>query len=136
MESTTTDNIISVQGKFDDAMIIAGIKAFGRIVDFWGLKNSAAAEILDVEPRTWTRMKSGAWSGKLTHDQTLRLSAIIGLYKGLHLYFSDALADKWFALPNSGPPFMGRPPLEYVRKGGLPALIATRNYVDALRGGL
>ena len=120
----------------NDAMIDAGIRAFVRLADAWALKNNAAAGILDVEPRTWTRMKGGTWSGRLTQDQTLRLSAIIGLYKGLHLYFSDPLADRWFALPNSGPPFMGQSPLEYVLKGGLPALIATRSYVDALRGGV
>ncbi len=136
MEITTHTDIVVPRENSDDAMILAGIKAFAKIVELWELKNSAAADILDVEPRTWTRMKGGAWSGKLTQDQTLRLSAVIGLYKGLHLYFSDALADRWFNLPNSGPPFMGRAPLDYVRKGGLPALIATRGYVDALRGGL
>lgn len=136
MEITTHADVALPTGNADDAMILAGIRAFIKIVDLWALKNSVAADILDVEPRTWTRMKGGNWSGKLTQDQTLRLSAIIGLYKGLHLYFSDTLADRWFNLPNSGPPFMGRAPLEYVRKGGLPAMIATRGYVDALRGGL
>ncbi|MEO1192634.1 MAG: antitoxin Xre-like helix-turn-helix domain-containing protein [Pseudomonadota bacterium] len=120
----------------DAAMIHAGLKAFAKIADLWGLKNAAAAELLDVEPRTWTRMKNGSWSGRLTQDQTLRLSTIIGLYKGLHLYFSDALADRWVGLVNSGPPFMGQAPLDYCRAGGLPALLATRSYVDALRGGL
>ena len=124
------------QGSSSDEMIQAGIRAYAKIVEFWELKNNAASDILDVEPRTWTRMKNGSWTGKLTQDQTLRLSAIIGLYKGLHLYFSEKLADRWFQLPNSGPPFMGRSPMDYVRKGGLPALLATRNYVDALRGGL
>jgi len=136
MDTTPHTDTPASRGMLDDAMILAGLKAFARIADFWELKNGTASDILDVEPRTWTRMKSGNWSGKLTQDQTLRLSAVIGLYKGLHLYFNDALADRWFCLPNSGPPFMGRPPLDYVRKGGLPALLATRGYVDALRGGL
>jgi len=136
MTLTLQHNTQSPQETLSDGMIHAGIKAYVRISDLWHLKNNAAAEILDVEPRTWTRMKGGRWTGKLTQDQTLRLSAIIGLYKGLHLYFSDKLADQWFLLPNSGPPFMGRAPINYVGKGGLPALISTRNYVDALRGGL
>lgn len=136
MSTSIQNNITAPATPLDESMVQAGIRAFIKITEFWALKNSVAAGILDVEPRTWTRMKSGTWSGSLTQDQTLRLSAIIGLYKGLHLYFSDSLADRWFALPNSGPPFMGRSPLEHVQRGGLPALIATRGYVDALRGGL
>lgn len=117
-------------------MINAGIKAYTRICDFWKLKSATAASLLDVEPRTWTRMKAGTWAGKLTQDQVLRLSAFVGLYKGLHLYFSDELADRWPTLENSGPPFTGMTPVDYIAKGGLPALLATRNYVDAIRGGL
>lgn len=120
----------------DDAMIQAGIRAFVTLAEAWDLKNMVAAGVLDVEPRTWTRMKGGTWTGRLTQDQTLRLSAVIGLYKGLHLYFSDALANRWVSMPNSGPPFMGLSPLDYVLNGGLPALMATRSYVDALRGGI
>jgi hypothetical protein len=117
-------------------MVRAGIKAFGRICDAWTVKGSTAAVLLDVDTRTWNRMKAGTWNGRLTQDQTLRLSAFVGLYKGLHLYFSDRLADRWPTLANSGPPFVGMTPVEYVCRGGLPALLATRNYVDALRGGL
>ena len=116
-------------------MFDAGIKAFGRICDLWKLKNTTAAMLLDVEPRTWNRMKAGTWSGKLTQDQVLRLSAFVGLYKGLHLYFSDQLADQWPILANSGPPFTGLTPIDYISRGGLPALLATKNYVDAIRGG-
>jgi len=117
-------------------MVDAGIKAYGRICDLWKLKNTTVAMLLDVEPRTWNRMKAGTWSGKLTQDQVLRLSAFVGLYKGLHLYFSDQLADRWPTLANSGPPFTGLTPIDYISRGGLPALLATRNYVDAIRGGL
>jgi len=117
-------------------MVNAGIKAYTRICDIWQLKSSTAAGLLDVETRTWNRMKGGTWSGKLTQDQVLRLSAFVGLYKGLHLYFSDVLADRWPTLANSGPPFAGLTPIQYISRGGLPALLATRNYVDAIRGGL
>lgn len=117
-------------------MLDAGIKAYGRICDFWKLKNTEAAALLDVELRTWNRIKAGTWSGKLTQDQVLRLSAFVGLYKGLHLYFGDELADRWPTLANSGPPFTGLTPIDYIARGGLPALLATRNYVDAIRGGM
>lgn len=111
-------------------------KAFTRIAATWALKGDEAAELVGVSARTFARMKAGEWAGGLTQDQTLRLSALIGIYKGLHLYFSEALANRWVRLPNSGPPFAHRPPLDFMRDGGLPAILATRNYVDALRGGL
>lgn len=117
-------------------MINAGIKAYTRICERWKLKNTTAARLLDVEIRTWNRMKTGNWRGTLTQDQILRLSAFVGLYKGLHLYFSDSLADKWPTLANSGPPIHGDAPVDYISKGGLPALLATKNYIDAACEGL
>ncbi|BCM87573.1 hypothetical protein mvi_60340 (plasmid) [Methylobacterium indicum] len=60
----------------------------------------------------------------------------MGLYKGLHLYFSDELADRWPRMPNKGEVFAGKSPIEYMQAGGLPALIETRAYVDAIRGGM
>ena len=111
-------------------------KAFARIAEAWALRNEEAANLLDVSARTWARMKTGIWSGRLSRDQLLRASGIIGLYKALHLYFSDALADEWVRLPNAGPTFANRRPLDAMIDGGLPAILSTRDYVDALRGGV
>jgi len=36
-------------------------------------------------------MRAGEWVGILTEDQRCRASGVVGLYKGLHLYFSDDL---------------------------------------------
>lgn len=111
-------------------------KAYARIAAAWGLSNQVAAELIAVSPRTWARMKTGEWTGRLNRDQLMRVSAITGLYKALHLYFSDALADRWVSLRNTGPLFAGREPIEAMIDGGLPAIMETRNYVDALRGGV
>ena len=122
--------------KVDPARIArVSAAAFSRIAEAWGLGNETAAQLLDISPRTFARMKAGGWSGRLGRDQLMRVSAVTGLYKGLHLYFSDELADRWVALPNTGPLFEGRTPVETMIEGGLPAILATRNYVDALRGG-
>jgi len=110
-------------------------KAYARIAEIWGLKHAVASGLIDVSPRTWARMKTGEWAGQLKRDQLMRISAITGLYKALHLYFSDGLADRWVGLPNAGPLFRGQAPLDIMIDGGLPAQIDTRNYVDALRGG-
>ncbi|MDA4844906.1 antitoxin Xre-like helix-turn-helix domain-containing protein [Hoeflea poritis] len=119
----------------DDRVAAVAAKAYARIVAAWKLNNRLAADLIAVSPRTWARMKSGQWSGRLNRDQLMRVSAITGLYKALHLYFSDALADRWIGLRNSGPLFAGHEPIETMIEGGLPAIMETRNYVDALRGG-
>ncbi|MGF1627397.1 MAG: antitoxin Xre/MbcA/ParS toxin-binding domain-containing protein, partial [Alphaproteobacteria bacterium] len=93
-------------------------------------------ELIAVSPRTWSRMKTQSWTGQLSKDQLMRVSAITGLYKALHLYFGDALADRWVTLDNAGPIFGGRSPAERMIEGGLPAIIEARDYVDALRGGV
>lgn len=111
-------------------------KAYARIAALWKLNNALAAELVGVSPRTWARMKTGEWTGTLKRDQLLRISALTGLYKALHLYFSDPLADRWPNLPNTGILFVGRAPVQAMAEGGLPAMLEVRQYVDALRGGV
>lgn len=111
-------------------------KACARIAEAWQLRNEEAAGLLDVSARTWARVKTGSWTGRLSRDQLLRASGLVGLYKGLHLYFSDPLADEWVRLANSGPSFGGRRPVDVMIAGGLPAILQARDHIDALRGGV
>jgi len=119
-----------------EALDAVALKAYRRIAQAWQLSNEDAAAVADLSARTWARVKRDETRTGLTQDQRLRLSALVGLYKGLHLYFSDDLADAWPGLANTGPLFRGDSPLAFMRAGGLPAILATRNYVDALRGGV
>lgn len=124
-------------GGYDsDRVSLVAVRAFAKIVNAWALRNDDAAELIGASARTWARMKKDNWSGRLSKDQLLRVSAVVGLYKALHLYFSSALADRWVQLPNTGPNFAGQPPLTTMISGGLPAVIDVRDYVDALRGGV
>ncbi|MEX2632185.1 MAG: antitoxin Xre-like helix-turn-helix domain-containing protein [Tistlia sp.] len=111
------------------------LKGFARAAEAWGLRNEEAARLLDMQLRTWNRAKKQGWEGRLGHDQFLRASALLGLFKGLHLYWTGPLADQWPTLPNQGPLFRGRRPVDAMIEGGLPAILSARNYVDALRGG-
>ncbi|WDR02660.1 MbcA/ParS/Xre antitoxin family protein [Devosia algicola] len=111
------------------------VKAYAHLADIWKLNNPTGAALIAVSQRTWARIKTEAWTGRLSRDQLLRISAITGLYKALHLYFGETLADQWVHMPNSGPLFGGRTPLDAMIEGGLPTMIDTRTYVDALRGG-
>jgi hypothetical protein len=72
----------------------------------------------------------------LSQDQLTRVSALVGLFKGLALLFADDMADRWPRLANRGPLFARRTPIEAMVEGGIPRMIEARRYVDAARGGL
>ncbi len=112
------------------------LKAYSRIVDVWGLSLAQAAALADMSESTWKRAKKPNFSGSLTHDQLLRLSALIGIYKALKLYFDDPIALRWMTLPNTGPLFNGERPIDTMITRGLPQFLQVRFYLDALRGGL
>lgn len=111
------------------------LKAYARIVDAWALSLKEAAALADMSESTWKRARKPDFTGELTKDQLLRLSAVIGIYKSLELYFSEPLARGWFSRPNSGPLFGGLRPVDTAIEGGLPQILAIRTYLDALRGG-
>jgi hypothetical protein len=126
----------ATSGASQDRVDIVAIIALVRALKAWRANAQESATLVAVSERTWARMKSEDWNGELSQDQRLRASALIGLYKGLHLYFGDALADKWVKMPNQGPLFRGQSPMQYILAGALPAMMETREYVDAVRGGL
>ena len=114
----------------------AAVKAVLRLVDAWGGSNAEGAALLGVSESTWDRMKGGKWEGVLTQDQLTRASALIGVFKGLHLLFANDMADRWPKLVNKGPIFDRLTPVQAMIEGGIPRMIETRQYIDALRGGL
>ena len=111
------------------------LKAFARIAQAWSLTLGEAAALADMPVSTWKRAKKPGYSGVLTQDQMLRLSALIGIYKALELYFDAPLSREWVRLANRGPQFGSARPLDAMIAGGLPAILRVRNHLDALRGG-
>jgi uncharacterized protein (DUF2384 family) len=112
------------------------IRAVKGVADHWALKGSEIAALLGVSASTWDRMSSGSWEGALSQDQLTRISAVVGVFKGLHLLFADEMADRWIRLRNKGPLFESRTPIEAMIEGGIPMMLDVRRHVDALRGGL
>lgn len=111
------------------------LKAYTRAAEAWKLTQKEAAWLADMSESTWKRAKKPGFTGELTKDQLLRLSAVIGIYKSLELYFSEPLAKTWFTRPNTGPLFSGSRPIDTAIQGGLPQILSIRTYLDALRGG-
>ena len=113
-----------------------GLRAFRALAERWKLSNAEAASLLGVSDSTWDRIKRGTGGQPLSQDQLTRTSALIGIFKGLHLLFPDGLADAWLKRANKGAIFAGRSPIEAMIEGGIPVMLDTRRYVDAVRGGL
>ncbi|MGK9050072.1 MbcA/ParS/Xre antitoxin family protein [Neorhizobium petrolearium] len=118
-----------------EQMTAVALKAFGNVMSEWGVPLNEAAALADMSESTWKRARKPGFSGGLTKDQMLRLSAVIGIYKALKLYFSDPIAVRWMTLPNNGPLFGGARPVDTLIEEGLPQFLRVRNYLDALRGG-
>jgi hypothetical protein len=113
------------------------VDAFLTLSDIWRLSTKQSVALLgEGSERTWFRIKAKDWDGTLSQDSLTRVSALVGIYKGLHLLFSEALADDWIRRPNAEEIFSGVSPLEFMIADGIPAMIQTRGYIDALRGGL
>lgn len=126
---------VVAQKRGSDEMKAVALKAFSNIVAEWQIPIHEAAALADMSESTWKRAKKLGYSGDLTHDQLLRLSAVVGIYKSLKLYFSDPIAQRWIRLPNDGPLFGGARPIDTMIGEGLPQFLQVRTYLDALRGG-
>lgn len=127
-------NVTAPEKETADVNAIA-LKAYARIAECWGLSVRDAALLADMSESTWKRARKPGFSGELTRDQLLRLSAMIGIYKSLDLYFSEPLSREWMTRTNSGPLFGGVRPVDSAIEGGLPQILNIRTYLDALRGG-
>jgi hypothetical protein len=111
------------------------LDAYVKLAEQWELTNQDAATLLGVSGSSWDRVKGGNRPA-LNQDQLTRISAMVGVYKGLHLLFADDMADRWVRLPNSGPLFGKQTPIKAMIGGGIPQMLDVRRYIDAVRGGL
>jgi uncharacterized protein (DUF2384 family) len=112
------------------------VKAFTRLAKHWGLSNPESASLLGISQSTWERMKRGGRAEALSQDQLTRVSALVGMFKGLHLLFVDEMADRWPQLPNKGPLFANKRPIDAMIEGGIPRMLEVRRHIDAVRGGI
>lgn len=114
----------------------AALEGIRSLVRQWQLSPDEVAALLGVSTTTWDRMRRRDWHQTLSQDQLTRISALVGVFKGLKILFADDMADRWPRLRNSGPLFQNHAPVETMVRGGIPMMLEVRQYVDALRGGL
>jgi hypothetical protein len=113
----------------------AAVKGLLRVASHWKLRDEDTRDLLGgMSSGSFYAMKSRA-SKNLDEDQLTRISLLIGIYKALNILYSPRLADAWIKLPNANSMFGGDSPLNYIRRGGIPALLRIRQLLDARRGG-
>jgi len=115
----------------------AALKAMFRIVEAWKVRDEDVRQLLGgISSSAYYLLKQNPRTGKtLEQDRLVRISYLIGIFKSLNILYSQRLADQWMQLPNSNPIFAGRSPLEYILRGGTPAMDVVRRLLDARRGG-
>ena len=118
-------------------MAAAGLRAFARIAEAWGLSVDEQLALLGQPPRStfyaWRKAPGGA---ALPRDTLERLSNILGIYKSLQILLPDAAAaDAWVRQPNGAPLFAGRSALQRMLSGNVSDLHLVRRYLDGVRGG-
>lgn len=124
-------NELSKEQVHRDKMARAGISAFFRMMEAWGV-NDVEAHILLGRPE---RSIFSDWqNGKVTnlsHDTLIRISYLLGIYKALQIIYSmdRDYADQWVKRPNSA--FGGQSALEHMLGGQITDLADVRAYLDA-----
>jgi Protein of unknown function (DUF2384) len=112
------------------------LKAFLNICDRWMASGEVALELSGLDVDEWQMVKSSDFEITLNQDQLTRISALVGIFKGLNLLFVDSFANDWPNTKNTGPLFGGQTPIELMLTGGIPMMLKVRSHVDALRGGI
>lgn len=106
-----------------------------RIASHWKLRDEDTRALLGgISSGSFYALKQRS-PKVLDEDRLTRVSLLVGIYKALNILYSRKLADAWIALPNSNVMFGGDSPLNYMKKGGIPAFLRVRQLLDARRGG-
>jgi uncharacterized protein (DUF2384 family) len=113
------------------------LKAFFNIVKHWQIRDEDARALLGgISNGGYYQLKRHAGTLRpMEQDRLVRISYLIGIFKALNILYGQRLADQWMQLPNTNPIFAGISPLEYIVRGGTPAMDVVRRLLDARRGG-
>ena len=112
------------------------LRGFFNLVNVWNVRDEDARALLGGVSNgpyySWKKQPDRL----LDADVLLRISYLVGIFKALHILYGEKLADEWVKLPITNRIFGGRAPLEYMMRGGLPAMQIVRRLLDARRGGM
>lgn len=120
-----------------ERLAAAGLRAFVRIAEAWGLSVDEQLCLLGQPAKsTFYTWRSEPRKARLSRDTLERLSNILGIYKSLQIVLPEpAAADAWVRQPNSAPAFGGRSALQRMLAGNVSDINFVRRYLDGVRGG-
>jgi Protein of unknown function (DUF2384) len=120
-----------------ERMSAAGLRAFVRMAEAWGLTVDEQLTLLGQPPRsTFFAWRKHPEKAALPRDTLERLSNLLGIYKSLQILLPDpAVADAWVRKPNTAAVFGGRTALQHMLAGNVSDLNFVRRYLDGVRGG-
>ncbi|HOL36949.1 MAG: DUF2384 domain-containing protein [Proteobacteria bacterium] len=118
-------------------MAAAGLRAFERIAQAWGLTVDEQLRLLGQPPRsTYFAWRKHPGQASVPRDTLERLSDLLGIWKSLQILLPEpAAADAWLRKPNAAAGFGGRSALERMLAGNVSDLHFVRRYLDGVRGG-
>jgi len=118
-------------------MSASALKLFFNIISIWKIRIHDARLLLGgAESGLYNEMMKTPEGHVLSADKLQRISYLVGIFKALNIVHGQELADQWIRLPNTNPIFNGNTPLDYIVKGGIPAMQTVRQLLDARRGGI
>ncbi|RVM06136.1 MbcA/ParS/Xre antitoxin family protein [Sinorhizobium meliloti] len=117
----------------EKSQIPVELEAFFKIADHWNLSTEDQILLLGSPGRS-TFFKWKKETASLPADTKERLSHLLGIWKSLHILFTDdALANEWVHRRNRY--FDGASALDIMLEGNVSSIYKVRQYLDAQRGG-
>jgi hypothetical protein len=110
------------------------LKAFFNMMARWNVRDEDARALLGGISNGPFYLLKKQPDRVLEVDRLQRISYLVGIFKALNILYSEALADVWISRPNTNRIFAGLNPLDYMVRGGLPAMQVVRRLLDARRG--
>jgi len=130
--------VVDLTSRAERARLSASaLNAFFNIIERWHVRDEDARRLLGgISNGPYYEMKRRPEGRVLDADKLMRISYLIGIFKSLNILHREVLADEWVRLPNANRIFSGATPLDYMMRGGAPAMQTVRRLLDARRGGL
>lgn len=105
-----------------------------NILDAWNATPVQQQSILGVSRRTWFGWRKQP-PAQVDADKLERVSYILGIWKALRQLFpTDKGYERWPALPNTAPLFIGATPMQVMAAGHVADLYRVRVWLDGWRG--
>ena len=109
------------------------MRAFEAVAGLWNLSGAERQRILGLPRSTYARWRAKPESAAFDANTLERVSHILGIYKALHILFTDdTRADTWIDRPSRT--FGDRPARERLTTGLVADLALVRHHLDVARG--